>query len=77
MIEYVKNGEQFQYFDINKKNIAVKSYYMNNKKNGPYELYFNNGKLWIKGVFLNDNRIGLWIQYSYNYDFLNKTYYIL
>ena len=44
----------------------MNKYNENNKKHGYWEEYWENGKLWDKGNYLNGKRHGYWEQYYPN-----------
>ena len=41
----------------------MNQYNNNGEKHGPWEVYYNNGKLLSKGYYVDDLREGLWTKY--------------
>lgn len=51
--EYYNNGQ-----------LKIEYHTKNNKLNGPYTLYYSDGKLWTKCTYINNKRIGFFKYYS-------------
>jgi antitoxin component YwqK of YwqJK toxin-antitoxin module len=73
-------GEGSRWFDWNKDQpivdgVQINQYDMEGRKRGYWEDYFNNGKLYSKGNYVNGKREGIWELYynleHYSVSFLN------
>ena len=60
-----KNG-RYRIVCKNSGNIILEKNYSNNLLDGQYTYYWDNGKVRFSGMFLNNKRIGLWINYDKN-----------
>ena len=54
----------------------MKGNYVNIQQHGPWEWYWDNGKLESKGNHLNSKRHGLWEEYWSNGELHEIEYYI-
>lgn len=57
------------------KNIKLIENYMNGKKNGSYERYYNNKNIAIKGAYKDDVPVGIWEVYDEKGNLLKKDSY--
>lgn len=57
------------------KNIKLIENYMNGKKNGSYERYYNNNNIAIKGTYKDDTPVGIWEVYDEKGNLLKKDSY--
>jgi antitoxin component YwqK of YwqJK toxin-antitoxin module len=46
--------------------LETKGNYVDDKKDGVWEVYFSNGMLKSKGAYIEDNKDGLWVEYHEN-----------
>ena len=53
---------------LSKKTGKIKliKHYLNNRLNGQYVFYWDNGNVMFKGNFKKNKRIGLWVNYDIN-----------
>ena len=52
------------------------SEYKYDKLNGPHEDYYTDGKLCAKGLYLNNQNIGLWLKYNSYFLKYDKLFYL-
>jgi antitoxin component YwqK of YwqJK toxin-antitoxin module len=58
----LRNGEWKQYYHGGA--ICLKSYYVDGKLEGTYEVWFENGRPEFSGKYKNDAREGFWLMYN-------------
>lgn len=63
-IPYQKSGKPY-----------ITETYVNGKRNGNYEKYFENGRIMLKGTFKDDEPINLWELYNESGELLKKGSY--
>ena len=66
-----KNG---RYEILSKKTGKIKlvKHYSNNRLNGKYVLFWDNGNIMFKGNFKKNKRVGLWVNYDINGELIFK-----
>ena len=62
--EIIKEGSYEEYYKNGK--LKNRTTYKDDKKNGLVEVYHENGQLWIKTWFVNNNKEGSYEEYSKN-----------
>ncbi len=60
----IKHGEAIFYYPLG--NIQIKTHYVNDVQNGPYEEYYEDGQLAYKGTMKSDSLEGTWELYHPN-----------
>jgi antitoxin component YwqK of YwqJK toxin-antitoxin module len=58
----LRNGECIQYYHGGA--ICLKSYYVDGKLSGTYEVWFKNGRPEFSGKYINDVKEGIWLMYN-------------
>ena len=69
-----KNGK-YRILCKNSGNIILEKHYSNNLLHGEYRYYWDNGKIRFSGMFSNNKRIGIWINYDKNGEIIYKEEY--
>ena len=59
----------------NSGNVILDKNYLNNLLHGEYIYYWDNGKVRFSGMFSNNKRIGIWLNYDKNGKIIYKEEY--